>query len=359
MKYKRDIKKYKLQTGGGGDGGDGGILYKINQILDKGEKIFENVLSNPAWEKLENTLLTKHTIDPLLYLGWKAWMCVFIIFATVITILSKVLPEEAKEFLSLLVNKEILHVAYSLCRVINICFIIFAVVMAAVKVSAKIGNAASVPYPVLMVAYLTAVLPYAYDLLSLVTISSIILIFYTFSCGGNKPNSWALVDRVLYIMIMVGVIGLAWTFVKYIICKLLYNQDDNPCDSQLGTTTILMSTTFLIYYFIMTIIESIISYNASYWAGLVSKNTDSNSGGDCVSTAVDPGCDTQVNTALNTFINAFLSIIIGVLLIVMFVIGVVPYPTLWTVGKKGRTMACKITLWLINIIINPSNIKKN
>ena len=320
------------------------ILY----FLKKTDDIAIKTSSASIWDIVESKLIVDAKINYPAYF-YKALVLFFISIVVFLLLLRKFFEEfdiPGGSLIDKIVNKDVLHVAYSICRIVNILFTLMIVVFCSVKVT-KLNNKVNVPipFPILLVGYFISVLPYAYDLLTLVSASSIVLMIYSFFCGGKKANTWTLISLIENSMLMVGLFGFGVIFIYYIIMSIYVKttgSNKGVFESITGRILLLSSITFVVLNTLTQLFESMISYNASFWAGLDSENSDSNSNlsNDCVSANKETEENLkQKNPSLEILLNVILSAGIVIYLIVMTIIGMIPYPKFWVVGDQIRAMS--------------------
>ena len=330
------------------------LFDKLFLVLNKTENGFIKIVFNPFFITLDTKLITENKINFIAYI-YKGLLLIFIVFLLLLLFFRKYLPGSVGRIVDIILSKDVLHVAYSICRIVNIVFMFLAVFLSSVKVSTLIQKAnVSVPFPVLTLGYIISVLPYMYDLITIVSASSIILMIYSVLCGGKKANTWPLISLLENSLLILGLIGFVLIFLMYILASIA-KQKGVEC--KMGRIFLLSSITFVILNTMTKYFESMISYNASFWAGLGSENSDSNSNSnnDCVSTNKDVEENLKnKNPSLEILLNVILSAGIAIYLIVITVIGMIPYPKLWVVGNQLRAMLQMLTAMGIKFILTPT-----
>ena len=327
---------------------------KVFSILLKGEQISMKIMANEFFITLDTKLITENKINFIAYI-YKGLLLIFIVFLLLLLFFRKYIPGSVGRIVDIILSKDVLHVAYSICRLVNIVFMFIAVFLSAVKVTKLIGKAkVSIPFPVLTLGYIISVLPYMYDLITIVSASSIILMIYSLLCGGKKANTWPLISLLENSLLILGLIGFVLIFLMYILASIVKKKD---VECKMGRLFLLSSITFVILNTMTKYFESMISYNASFWAGLGSENSDSNSNSnnDCVSTNEDVEENLKnKNPSLEILLNVILSAGIGIYLIVITIIGMIPYPKLWVVGDQLRAILTMLTTTGIKLILTPA-----
>ena len=343
MKSINTRRKNKIQNGGKSE--KKSPLYYILKFLRKTDVVATKAAGASFWEIMESKLIADAKINYPAYF-YKALVLFFISIVVFLLLLRKFFEKfdiPGGSFIDMIVNKDVLHIAYSICRIVNLLFTLMIVVFCAAKVT-KLNNKVNIPipFPILLVGYFISVIPYAYDLLTLVSASSIVLMIYSFFCGGKKANTWSLISLVENSMLMVGLFGFGVIFIYYIIMSVYAKttgSNEGVFESIIGRILLLSSITFVVLNTLTQLFESMISYNASFWAGLNSENSDSNSNlnNDCVSSNKETEENLKKkNPSLEILLNVILSGGIVIYLIVMTIIGMIPYPKFWVVGDQIR-----------------------
>ena len=175
----------------------------------------------------------------------------------------------------------------------------------------------NIPFEIAVLISLTMMIPYLYDILSLLIILGISKAIYISSCNGAKLSEWGVLQLPVAILTSVGLIGLIISFILY--KKQKNNKNNNNNNKKIpGILMMCSSLTFIICTMFLTSIENIIANNISYWL-LQSNGRNPNT--ECVSE--EDECNN--NDEWKKAANLILSIILGLFILAIFIIQISPY----------------------------------
>ena len=250
-------------------------------------------------------------------------------------------------------NKESLQVVYSLCKGLNVIIIFIATLVGAAKVTKVIDDkkknsqGVKYPFPLLLVSYIISSLPILYELLSLVALSSMILAYYAVKCTGKKPNTWAWVDTISNLLMLVGGMGLVLSFLQFRIKKTCGSSSANSTELQGPSILMLTSLSYFMVLLVVLGFEEIISNNIIYWLSKDGTNWRTPNK-DCIE-------DDAEKSGFADTVNLILSIIITIFLIIIIIIGVIPplgpFTALATLNDRARLLLKKAADGIFKILL--------